>query len=143
MKRSGIVKTERMKSYQLYIQLHKAARIKIGKLGVFRFPAGCYIYTGSAKRNMHARIRRHLTKSKKLKWHIDYLLSNPSAKVMQVKLFDEEECGLNQRTSGQLLIPGFGASDCKHHCGSHLKYIGLNFPENDANYSSNEQYREI
>jgi len=118
-----------MKSYQLHIHLSEATAIKIGKLGVFLFPQGSYIYTGSAKKNMDARIQRHLRKQKKLKWHIDYLTSHPNVKITRVNLFDEDECLLNQRTSGQILIPRFGASDCKHDCESHLKYLGVNNPQ--------------
>jgi len=34
------------------------------------------------------------------------------------------ECLLNQRASGEIIVPGFGASDCRAHCGSHLRYLG-------------------
>ncbi len=112
----------KVQSYQLYIHLSKCSIIEIGMLGTFEFPAGEYIYTGSAKRNMEARIQRHLSKSKKLKWHIDYLLANPNAQVVEIKRFSDSECSINQKSEGEILIPRFGASDCKNRCGSHLKY---------------------
>ncbi len=111
-------------TYQLTIQLSSAARIEIGKLGIFDFPAGRYIYTGSAKRNLEARIARHLRQDKILRWHIDYLLAAPEVVMVGVERFSQAECELNQQTSGQVLIAGFGASDCRNGCGSHLKLIG-------------------
>lgn len=109
-------------TYQLYIRLNSVQTITIGKLGTFMFPAGKYIYTGSAKCNLEARIARHMHKEKRLRWHIDYLLAAPACKITQVKIFNTPECQLNQRTPGEILIPKFGASDCKKGCVSHLKY---------------------
>jgi Uri superfamily endonuclease len=111
-------------TYQLEIMLAAPARITIGRLGVYEFPAGRYIYTGGAKRNLDARVARHLRRDKRLHWHIDYLLASPSARVTAVERFSEAECAVNARTAGKLLVPGFGASDCRQRCGSHLKFLG-------------------
>jgi len=113
-----------MNSYQLFILVKNKIRVQIGKLGLFNFPAGLYIYTGSAKRNIEARIARHLVKKKKNHWHVDFLLANPQVKITDYKIYLENECNLNQRTDGTILIQRFGASDCKNNCGSHLKFIG-------------------
>ena len=110
-------------SYQLEIILVSPVTLSIGKLGIFNFPTGQYIYTGSAKRNMQARIARHLRHDKKLKWHIDYLLASPQASIIKVSQFIEAECVLNQNTAGEILVAGFGASDCHAGCGSHLKLV--------------------
>jgi len=110
-------------SYQLAVTLSAPARIMIGRLGVFDFPAGHYIYTGSARRNLEARIARHQRRHKRLRWHIDYLLAAPQAAVTGVERFARTECELNRLTAGKVLIAGFGASDCRAGCGSHLKYI--------------------
>jgi Uri superfamily endonuclease len=110
-------------SYQLYVMLVEPARVAIGQFGIYDFPAGQYVYTGSAKRNIEARIARHLRQDKKLKWHIDYLLASPHASVNKVIRFVQAECELNQSTAGIVLIAGFGASDCRAGCGSHLKYL--------------------
>lgn len=110
-------------TYQLFIELKNESTLTIGKLGEFYFPAGLYIYTGSAKQNFEARIQRHLSKDKKLRWHIDYLLDSPRAFVSSVERFVESECKINQLTDGQILIEKFGATDCHEGCGSHLKYI--------------------
>ena len=112
--------------YQLQILLKQDARIEVGRLGVFDFPAGRYVYTGSAKKNIGARISRHLSLEKKLRWHIDYLLQHPATSIIVVELFTATECEVNKRTRGTSVAFRFGASDCKAACGSHLKYRGSN-----------------
>jgi Uri superfamily endonuclease len=109
-------------TYQLHIHVEKSIRVRIGKLGIFDFPKGTYIYTGSAKRNIEARIRRHLSKTKKLRWHIDYLLNSPHVMIDHIKRFREPECKINQITQGLIIVSRFGASDCQSQCASHLKY---------------------
>ena len=111
-------------SYQLHIHLTRSQNIEVGRLGRFRFPAGYYVYTGSARKNLIARVQRHLSRDKKLRWHIDYLLACPAAQVREVRLFEQAECAINQRVQGEIPVPGFGASDCRAHCHSHLKYLG-------------------
>lgn len=111
-------------TYQLRIRVEQPLRLSIGRLGEFDFPAGTYVYTGSARRHFEARITRHLRKEKALRWHIDYLLAASGVAVTDVVRSDTDECALNQATAGAMPVPGFGASDCKHGCGSHLKYLG-------------------
>jgi Uri superfamily endonuclease len=113
-----------MCSYKIHFILKKPVVLEIGKLGRFEFPAGEYVYTGSARRNMEARISRHSSRKKKLRWHIDYLLAASPSKIIGVELFDREECVVNQEAEGAILVPRFGATDCKNGCGSHLKYRG-------------------
>lgn len=111
-------------SYQLFIELTRPVTVTVGHLGAFRFAAGHYVYTGSARRNLEARIARHLRKEKTLRWHIDYLLAAAGVRVVRVRRSVCDECALNQATAGTTPVPGFGASDCRAHCGSHLKYLG-------------------
>jgi Uri superfamily endonuclease len=111
-------------TYQLFIELARTAQVTVGALGTIRFPAGRYVYTGSARRGLEHRIRRHLGNAKKIHWHIDYLLALPGAEVTQVKRYKTAECQKNQQIQGQILAPGFGAGDCRRGCGSHLKYLG-------------------
>ena len=92
-------------------------------MGRFEFPAGDYVYTGSALRNLEARIRRHQSSVKKMHWHIDYLLAAPGVRVREVLRHGECECQINQRVVGAIPVPGFGASDCKAGCVSHLKRL--------------------
>jgi len=98
-------------------------RIQIGQFGRFSFPKGIYFYTGSAQRNLSARLERHSRKKKVLRWHIDYL----SVKVEMLGAITiagprELECKLAKDLGGlfELAVPGFGASDCR--CGGHLFY---------------------
>jgi len=111
-------------SYQLVIDVERAVRCVVGRLGTFEFPAGRYVYTGSARRGMEARIARHRRADKRLRWHIDHLLTAPGVSVAKVVRSRRDECRLNQGARGRVLVPGFGASDCRARCGAHLKYIG-------------------
>lgn len=111
-------------TYQLYIQLIGPSRIVVGRLGCFDFAPGRYVYTGSAKRSLEARLRRHLSRDKVLRWHIDYLLACPKASIIEIKRSNQPECAQNQQIYGQIPVAGFGASDCRAGCGSHLKYLG-------------------
>jgi Uri superfamily endonuclease len=112
--------------YCLVIKLLRASDIKIGCLGVFRFPKGFYIYTGSAQNNMACRIRRHLRKKKKFHWHIDYLLGvGEVACVYKYSGEKRMECMINNKVGSlkNAVIPvkGFGSSDCI--CDSHLWFF--------------------
>ncbi|MEM7257196.1 MAG: GIY-YIG nuclease family protein [Pseudomonadota bacterium] len=108
-------------SYQLLIAVVKPVSVQVGKLGVLDLPVCTCIYTGSAKRNLEARIARHLRADKKLRWHIDYLLVHPHVDVIEVKRSTKPECQLNQELDGSIVLHRFGASDCTNGCGSHLK----------------------
>jgi Uri superfamily endonuclease len=111
-------------SYQLQFELTQPLRRVIGRLGEFDLPAGLYIYTGSARRGIEARIARHLRTQKALRWHIDYLIGAPGVRVSRVVRSVCDECALNQASPGSVIVPGFGASDCRRGCGAHLKYLG-------------------
>ncbi len=111
-------------SYQLEIDVCEPVHVMVGSLGSLLLPAGRYVYTGSARKNIQARVRRHVTGGKSRRWHVDYLLAAPNVRVARVKLSTSEECRLNRRTRGVVLFPGLGSSDCRRGCGSHLKYLG-------------------
>jgi Uri superfamily endonuclease len=111
--------------YLLLINLKKNSRIKIGKLGKITFPKGFYVYVGSALNSLQARVARHLSSEKKLRWHIDYLLASPNAEVEMVITRQTEkriECKVNEiiQKFGKP-VEKFGSSDCK--CKSHLTYF--------------------
>ena len=112
-------------SYVLWIRIETTLALNIGALGPCYLPAGTYSYTGSARRHPEARLLRHLGhRQRRRRWHIDYVLTQPDCTVVDVRLWHEPECRLNQRLPGAILIPGFGASDCRAGCGSHLRYLG-------------------
>lgn len=110
-------------SYQLHICVTQPIRVLVGAWGEREFPPGHYIYTGSARRNLSARIARHLRSHKRLRWHIDYLLNDPHVHITTVTTSKQAECRWHQATAGRVLHPGFGASDCRADCGGHLLYV--------------------
>lgn len=111
------------RTYQLAIHIDAPVRVAVGRLGTFDFPAGDYVYTGSARRNLEARIARHLARAKKFHWHIDYLLAAPGVAICKVHRLSAPECVVNRQQAGEIVVPGFGASDCRAGCGSHLKRL--------------------
>ena len=113
-----------MQSYQLFINVTKELNLRVGKLGTFIFPVGYYVYTGSAKKNIDERIKRHLSKKKNLHWHIDYLLNNDYVEIINIKKSKMIEYSLNKKKNGTIIIEGFGSTDCNLGCKSHLKYLG-------------------
>ena len=108
--------------YILIIKLKTSQKIQIGKLGKLFFKKGFYVYVGSSMNNLEKRISRHLSKDKKIHWHIDYLLEK--AEILEVYLKEntiKEECKIAQILNEKLEnIIGFGCSDCR--CSSHLFY---------------------
>lgn len=120
--------------YTLIIFLSKEIRLTVGKLGQQKFPKGYYAYTGSAlgkgASSLKHRISRHLQKEKRNFWHIDFLLANENATVTMVvaaQTNEKLECNLNRyikREGGaKILVKGFGASDCRENCESHLLFF--------------------
>ena len=112
--------------YCLIVQLSQKRHIKIGCLGTFRFPAGFYVYVGSAQNNLERRIERHLRQEKKVHWHIDYLLRY--GQVVSVHTYAGEkdmECMLSHKIGNMkdasVAVKGFGSSDCS--CNSHLYFF--------------------
>lgn len=108
--------------YILIINVIKDIEVDIGALGKTTLAKGFYAYVGSAQTNLEKRVRRHLSKHKRLFWHIDYLLDNEATETVKV-LYKEadktEECKVAKILSGKgKSIYDFGCSDC--HCKSHL-----------------------
>ncbi len=98
--------------------------IKIGALGDIEFQKGWYVYAGSAKKNLAARVRRHLAKRKTKRWHIDYLRQEALAvKAFPVYTKKDLECPLARdlRDIADGEVENFGSSDCG--CPSHLFYF--------------------
>jgi len=115
--------------YVLLIEVKRDLRTKVGKLGTVSFKRGFYAYVGSAQKSLEKRVGRHLKRKKKKFWHIDYLLSNPHAKVLKVFWKGEGkegECLLAKKLGEKYeAVRGFGCSDCK--CTSHLFRVEKKF----------------
>jgi sugar fermentation stimulation protein A len=122
--------------YLAILRLDGPARIAVGSLGEIDFDRGHWVYVGSARRGLAARLARHGRARKALHWHIDYLRESAAfVRGIPIRTSDPDECGL-ARAVGELArasdssdpvtppcsrrssVPGFGCSDCG--CPSHL-----------------------
>ncbi len=119
--------------YCLVVILDRPVELRVGSLGVVHFPQGTYAYVGSAMGGVEKRVGRHVSKEKKLNWHIDYLLED--AEVVATLAIPSEtkeaECSMAIAiaASGDASCPakGFGSSDC--NCESHLFHFEEMGPE--------------
>ncbi len=110
----------------MIISVSKDFEIIVGCLGKVLFKKGNYIYIGSAKGCLEARLRRHLRRNEKIYWHIDYLLNNKKAQISRIWVIQKSiECKtadvFNEQPISEIVEKGFGSSDCK--CLTHLFYI--------------------
>jgi Uri superfamily endonuclease len=122
-------------NYTLIVLLESPCRIAVSGHGWLWLRKGYYTYTGSAigkgSVSLRHRVDRHLRRKKAKHWHIDHLLACPKAKVTGVVACAStvnRECRINkvmQNIRGATVpIKGFGASDCKQNCKSHLVHFG-------------------
>lgn len=110
--------------YIVHLRIRRPApSVRIGKLGRFEFPASDYLYVGSALNSLWPRVRRHLRRQGKRRWHVDHLrdVARPLQAWVAVTT-DRRECALAGAIGA---LPGatawprrFGASDCR--CPGHL-----------------------
>jgi Uri superfamily endonuclease len=102
-------------AYALIIRLDKS---------VADLPPGCYLYAGSAygPGGIRARVRRHLTRTKSLHWHVDRL-TNSGQVISVIPIPGGHECeiiAVALRLPGvRVPVLGFGSSDCRM-CPAHL-----------------------
>lgn len=114
-------------TYILLISVRTGPALSIGKLGQVVFPDGWVAYVGSAHGpgGLRARVGRHLKRKKGCRWHIDYLTrKHPVGQVWYSTDSQKLECSWSiilEQMDGRIIMPGFGASDCK--CLSHLFYF--------------------
>ena len=112
-------------SYLLVLRLNARQRIAVGGLGRVFFPAGWYVYVGSARGpgGLGARLGRHLRTGKPLRWHIDYLREKADVCGIWASPGPENRehdwAGqLRGEAAASMPAVGFGASDCR--CAAHL-----------------------
>ncbi|MCL7402123.1 MAG: GIY-YIG nuclease family protein [Thaumarchaeota archaeon] len=108
------------------MNISRDTKIRVGSLGLISFPAGIYVYVGSAQNSVEARVKRHLNKKKTLRWHIDYLTSSEDVEpiyAVVLPLTRNYECRIAKilQENDSISINNFGASDCR--CKSHLYNI--------------------
>ena len=103
----------------------RGCTVPVGALGDISFAAGWYVYVGSALGSGGlARLGRHiglfLSRGKKPKWHVDYLLTCPLIPLryaVSAPTTERLECLLAESIGGPG-VAGFGCSDCS--CVTHL-----------------------
>jgi Uri superfamily endonuclease len=117
-------------TYGLHLRLARSLRLQIGRLGEFTFPAGDYIYVGSAlgAGGLQARINHHLRRKGSTHWHIDWLEVEANVVGCWYVICEQHlECvwaqALMDLPETCIPAPGFGASDCSSRgsrCAAHL-----------------------
>lgn len=115
--------------YQLFLKLPNDKIIEVGSMSPARFQAGIYIYSGSGRKNLLHRIERHLVLTKNNFWHIDYLSSCSDFLFVDIMIYfsKKSECFFHQLfrkySNARIPVVGFGSTDCKNSCGSHLLFL--------------------
>lgn len=122
-------------SYALFISIPAPVRLTTGSLGAADFPAGLYVYSGSAygPGGIRARLGRHLHGDGKTHWHIDYVRPHVEVRGWCYALAQEHQTGAPQprlecqwsqtlanSSQASIPVPRFGASDCFTACPAHL-----------------------
>lgn len=108
--------------YCLIIYLEEDKTLKVGTRLEIDFKKGYYVYIGSAMNNLESRVKRHISNTKKLHWHVDYLLQYGEVSEVVFNLDEKVECDLAKELSlNNKYIENFGCSDCE--CESHLFYF--------------------
>ncbi len=125
-------------SYVLALRLDAPHTLHVGRLGEFDFPAGWYLYAGSARGpgGLLARLARHgrrLGPDKRARWHVDYLREQAAWGGAWGRVAGErQECAwaaaLRDLPGAQVVAPGFGSSDCR--CPTHLVHVSV-LPDDD------------
>lgn len=114
-------------TYALILASELNLSIRVGALGKIELCPGFYIYVGSAfgPGGLRARISRHMKRSKKLHWHVDYLRAHMRLTAVCYDGYPAVQehnwsYALQKSPRLQSPFPRFGASDCS--CVSHLFY---------------------
>lgn len=113
-------------AYLLLLHSAQTLELSIGALGTRHFPAGWYIYAGSARNGLTAGLARHNRKRKPLRWHIDYCTSGQMQMVQSFPIRSQTPLEHHLATAIQAIaedsISGFGSSDSP--LNSHFFYFG-------------------
>lgn len=98
-------------------------------MGTLEFPAGTYVYAGSARRALSKRVARHRRRlGKKHRWHIDPVREQLywlGARTWLDAPAARRDCDVAEAVAAlpdaQRYPARFGSSDCR--CGGHLVYL--------------------
>jgi Uri superfamily endonuclease len=115
------------KSYIVFFQC--APQVVQTSARAFQLEEGIYAYVGSCGLNCIARLRRHLERRGRKRWHVDYLACTPLYAV--VTHIPEKD--LAKKLAACRPVPGFGSSDdpaapshlFRCQLGEVLRYAGL------------------
>ena len=114
-------------AYILVTAINSSCKVRVGSLGEVFLKKGYYAYVGSAMGpgGLFCRIRRHLSRVKRLKWHIDYVLEAGRVicvayTVSDVKLECEIASLIAEKYS--IVVEKLGSTDCR--CKSHFFFLG-------------------
>jgi Uri superfamily endonuclease len=116
-------------TYTLLLTCNKSLRVRVGKIGQTLLVKGHYVYTGSAMgtggASLERRVARHRRRTKRRRWHVDYLTVRREITVKHVVCLQSDrrlECQINQHIistlNAQPIAHRAGATDCK--CSGHL-----------------------
>jgi len=130
---------ERPATYVLVVLVKCFEELNVGSLGQQTIEPGIYLYVGSARGfgGLKARLRRHISRDKKMRWHIDYLTAHPCTGVYgAVAIYHERSMKLESTTAEALMrcgrfapaIRGFGSTDTEDE--THLLKCLDKDPEN-------------
>ena len=121
-------------SYALFLSLPGATHLTVGRLGAFDFPAGVYVYLGSANGpgGLRARLAHHARIAACPQWHLDYFRRHAQITgglvaegIPAVAL--PLECAWSQQllrlAGARPAAPGFGSADCLSGCPAHLVWL--------------------
>jgi len=118
-------------TYLVALWLSQPQGIPVGRLGEVQFPAGWYLYTGSAlgPGGLRTRLARHLRRvaaGKRPHWHIDYLRERAAwggawGSVSGQRLECVWAAALRRLPGARGGGHRFGASDCR--CPTHLVHV--------------------
>jgi|YelNatPaOPRAMG01_1025707.scaffolds.fasta_scaffold00934_36 Uri superfamily endonuclease len=117
--------------YVLILRVPSARESRIGAWGTVWARPGYYAYVGRSKRNLPARLRRHLGREgKRRRWHIDHFLDVSEPVEVWILTGSWDECALAERLAvlggSRDGLQGFGSSDCR--CRGHLLRFGPRRP---------------
>lgn len=114
-------------AYALLLHVKRDLKLKTGVLGRVVLPAGRHIYAGRAGRGLPARLARHRRREKPVVWHVDHLTRRREVVIEAVWVIAQKpdmECEIVRAglscPGTRILIPRFGAGDCREKCPAHL-----------------------